>query len=152
MATPAQRLGADRLAYDRLVNHALEGMLAGLDPHSSFIHPEMAALMKEKPGMNPSVPSLGLTMGLRDDGPYVAVVEPLGPASAAGVIPGSSVMEIDGRRIDVADFSDCLGALRRPAGATTRLLLKSPATPKPEEVSLTHRLIEEHSVSEVRFL
>jgi len=37
---------ADRLAYDRLVNHALEGMLAGLDPHSSFIHPEMAARMK----------------------------------------------------------------------------------------------------------
>jgi C-terminal processing protease CtpA/Prc len=27
----------DRLAYERLVKHALEGMLASLDPHSSFI-------------------------------------------------------------------------------------------------------------------
>ena len=38
----------DRVGYERLVNHALEGMLASLDPHSSFIHPEMAAVMKDK--------------------------------------------------------------------------------------------------------
>jgi carboxyl-terminal processing protease len=141
---------ADRLAYDRLVNHALEGMLAGLDPHSSFIHPEMAARMKETPGLDPDVPSLGMTVGLRDDGPYVAAVAPRGPAAEGGVLPGSALLEIDGRKTSGAEFSEWTGALRRPAGAVTRLLLKSPAEPRPGEVSLTHRLVEERSVAEVK--
>jgi C-terminal processing protease CtpA/Prc len=33
---------ADKVGYERLVNHALEGMLASLDPFSGFLHPEMA--------------------------------------------------------------------------------------------------------------
>jgi carboxyl-terminal processing protease len=140
----------DRLAYDRLVNHALEGMLAGLDPHSSFIHPEMAALLKEKPGINPDLPSLGLTFGLRDDGPYVAAVAPEGPAANAGVLPGSAVLEIDDHKTEGAAFIDCLAALHRPAGAMTKLLVKSPAAPQAETISLTHRRVEERSVAEVK--
>jgi len=140
----------DRLAYERLVNHALEGMLAGLDPHSSFIHPEMAARMKETPGMNPEVPSLGLTIGLRDDGPYVAAVSPLGPAANAGVLPGSALLEIDGKKTDAAGFSDWLSALRQPPGAMTKMRIKSPASPRAEDVSLVHRLVGERSVADVR--
>jgi len=140
----------DRLAYDRLVNHALEGMLAGLDPHSSFIHPEMAARMRENAGMNPEVVSLGLVFGLRDDGAYVSSVVPQGPAAAAGVLPGSALIEIDGRKIEGADFSDWIGALRKPAGAVTRLRVKSPASPRPEVLELTHRAVEERSVTETK--
>ena len=67
-----------------LMQHAIRGMLSSLDPHSSFIHPEMATLLKEKPGIDPDVPSLGLTFALRDDGPYIAAVSPQGPAANAG--------------------------------------------------------------------
>jgi carboxyl-terminal processing protease len=143
---------ADRLAYDRLVNHALEGMLAGLDPFSSFIHPEMAARMKETPDLNPELPSLGLTFGLRDDGPYIASVAPQGPAATAGVLPGSALLEIDGRKTEGAGFSEWTSALRLPAGTITRLKLKSPAKPQPEEISLTHRVLEERSVAEAKLL
>lgn len=142
----------DKLAYDRLVNHALEGMLASLDPHSSFIHPEMAALLKESPGLDADLPSLGMTLGLRDDGPYVAAVAPLGPASNAGVLPGSALLEIDSRPLAGAAFPDTLSALRKPPGTTTKLRLKSPAEPKAIEVSLVHRLVEEHSVTESKII
>ncbi len=142
----------DRLAYDRLVNHALEGMLSSLDPHSSFIHPEMAALLKESPGLDTDLPSLGLTLGLRDDGPYVAAVAPLGPAANAGVLPGSALLEIDARPLTGAAFADTLSALRKPPGTTTKLRLKSPAEPKAIEVSLVHRVVEEHSVTESRII
>ncbi len=143
---------ADRLAYERLVNHALEGMLAGLDPHSSFIHPEMAARLKETPDLNPELPSLGLTFGLRDDGPYIASVAPQGPAATAGVLPGSALLEIDGKKTPAAGFSEWTAALRLPAGTITKLKLKSPATPQPEEISLTHRVVEERSVAEAKLL
>jgi carboxyl-terminal processing protease len=140
----------DRLAYDRLVNHALEGMLAALDPHSSFIHPEMAAHLRDTAGMDPDLPSLGMTLALRDDGPYVAAIARQGPAANAGVLPGSAVLEIDGRKTVGTEFSNWLEALRKPAGSTSKLLLKSPASPRPEEVVLTHRLVEERSVVEVK--
>jgi len=140
----------DKLAYDRLVNHALEGMLASLDPHSSFIHPEMATQMREHADLNPELPSLGLALGLRDDGPYIANVSPLGPAALANILPGSSVLEIDGRKTAGVDFTELLGPLRRAPGETTKFLLKSPAAPRPFEVSLVHRVVEQRSVVETK--
>jgi carboxyl-terminal processing protease len=143
---------AGSLAYDRLVNHALEGMLAGLDPHSSFIHPEMAAHMKEKPETRPGIESLGLSVGLRDDGPYLSAIAPQGPAAAAGLLPGSALLEIDGRAVKAEDFGDWIAALRQPAGSITKLRVKSPASPRPEDFSLTHRVVETRSVAASRML
>lgn len=138
----------DRLAYERLVNHALEGMLASLDPHSSFIHPEMARQMQEHKNLNPELPSLGITLGLRDDGPYIAAVAPLGPAAIAGILPGSALLQIDGRKTASAEFSQWIDPLRRLAGETTRFQIKSPAAPQPVEVTLVHRVVTERSVAE----
>ncbi|MGL4400988.1 MAG: S41 family peptidase [Luteolibacter sp.] len=142
---------ADKVAYDRLVNHALEGMLASLDPHSSFIHPEMARQMQEHKDLNPELSSLGIALGLRDDGPYIAAVAPLSPAAAAGVLPGSALLEIDGRATATTEFSELIESLRLPPGETTRFLLKSPASPLPREVALVHRVVAQRSVAESRF-
>ncbi|MBX3743105.1 MAG: S41 family peptidase [Akkermansiaceae bacterium] len=142
----------DRLAYERLVNHALEGMMEGLDPFSSFIHPEMAALMKSNEKLDPEVPSLGMTLGLRDTGLYVMAVAPPGPAGRAGITTGSSVLEIDGRPTEGGEFEDLVGTLRKKAGETSRLKLKSPEEPKPTEVSLVHRLVEERSVADAKII
>lgn len=138
----------DKLAYDRLVNHALEGMLASLDPHSSFIHPEMARQMTEHKDLNPELPSLGIALGLRDDGPYIAAVTPLGPAANAGILPGSGLLEIDNLKTQGVEFMDLLGPLHRAPGETTRLMLKSPAAPRPLEIALVHRVVEQRSVAE----
>jgi carboxyl-terminal processing protease len=138
----------DRLAYERLVNHALEGMLGSLDPHSSFIHPEMAAFMKANPEVDPEVKSLGLTLGLREDGPHIAAVAPHGAAAEAGVLPGSSLLALNGLETKGAGFSDLLESLRQAPGVKTKMRLKSLAEPKPVEVELVHRLVAEKSVAE----
>lgn len=140
----------DKLAYDRLVNHALEGMLASLDPHSSFIHPEMAAMMKADPDLDPSVPSLGLVLGWRDDGAYLAQVLPGSPATAAELIPGSALLEIDG--LPVTDLAATLNALRQEPGETSTLTLKSPAAPKPIEVELTHHAVPTRAVTDFHLI
>ncbi len=140
----------DRLAYDRLVNHALEGMLTSLDPHSSFIHPEMAAAMQAHPELDPHVPSLGLTLGLRDDGPYLASVLP--GSAAAELVPGSAIIGIDGRPAASLDLPTLLARLGGEAGATLTLKLKSPAEPKPVEVTLTHRAVDRRAVADSRLL
>lgn len=144
----ARHPDVDRLAYERLVNHALDGMLSSLDPHSSFIHPEMAEMMKETPDLSPEIPSLGLSFGLRADGACVSTVAPLGPASSAGILAGSALLEIDGRTATSEDFTEWTAAQRKPAGAVTTLLVKSPASPKPVEIRLIHRVVETRSVAE----
>lgn len=140
----------DKLAYERLVNHALEGMLASLDPHSSFIHPEMARQMEADKNLNPELPSLGISLGLRDDGPYIAAVSPLGIAAGAGLLPGSGLLEIDGRKTQGIPLLDLLGQLHRHPGESSRLLVKSPAAPQPFEVKLTHRVVDQRSVVETK--
>jgi len=64
------------------------------------------------------------------------------------VLPGSALLEIDGRKTAGTDFSELIEPLRRSAGETTRLLLKSPAAPRPVEVSLVHRVVAQRSVAE----
>lgn len=140
----------DKLAYDRLVNHALEGMLASLDPHSSFIHPEMAAMLKQQPDLDPHVPSLGITLGWRDDGPYLAAIEP--GSAAAALLPGSALLEIDGRPLAGLPATAILGQLGGDPGSTVTLRLKSPAEPRPIETTLTRRAVESRAVTDFRLL
>ncbi len=140
----------DKLAYDRLVNHALEGVLASLDPHSSFIHPEMAAAMQAHPDLDPHVPSLGLTLGLRDDGPYVANVLP--GSAAAELLPGSAILDIDSHPTADLELPTLLARLAGEPGATVTLKLKSPAEPQPVDVTLTHRAVDQRAVAESRLL
>ena len=141
---------ADKVAYDRLVNHALEGMLSSLDPFSSFIHPEMARALEADPKLDPYLPSLGLTLGLRDDGVYVANVAPASPASRAGILPDSGIQEVDGAA--PPPFSELLASMRKAPGMKTTLKMKSPAAPQPVTVDLVHMAVEDRAVTDARLL
>lgn len=136
---------ADRVAYERLVNHALEGMLSSLDPFSSFIHPEMARLLEANPSLDPHIPSLGITLGLRGDGPYVANVNPGSTAARSAVVPGASILEIDGS--PPPSLPEMIAALRKEPGESSRLKLEIPAAPKPVEVRLVHAAVESKAVA-----
>ncbi|WP_367874792.1 S41 family peptidase [Luteolibacter sp. Populi] len=141
---------ADKVAYDRLVNHALEGMLSSLDPFSTFIHPEMARAMEANPKLDPYLPSLGLTLGLRDDGIYVSNVSPGSPASRAGLLPGSGIKEVDGK--PVPEFSPLLDSLRKPPGMKTVMKVKSVAQSQPITVEMVHMAVEDRAVTDARLL
>ncbi len=142
---------ADKVTYDRLVNHALDGMLSSLDPFSSFIHPEMARALEADPKLDPYIASLGMTLGVRDDGPYVANVAPSFPAARAEILPGSSILEIDGS--PPPPIAALISRLKdKPPGEKTKLKLKSATAPKPLELELVHVAIEERAVTQAKLL
>ena len=144
----------DKLAYERLVNHALEGMLGSLDPHSSYIHPEMAALLKSDPTFIGHIPSLGLTVDWRPDGPYLSrVVSAANAANAdSALVPGAAVMKIDGHDATELAPQALVERLQKPAGETMKLTLLAPDTTRPKSVELTHRVVESRAVAESRLL
>ena len=141
---------ADKVAYDRLVNHALEGMLSSLDPFSSFIHPEMARALEADPKLDPYLPSLGLTLGVRDDGLFLSNVAPATPGSRAGLLAGSAIVSVDGN--PPPPLAVMLSSLRKAPGQKTKLTVKSLTEPKPLEIELVHVAVEERAVTEARLL
>lgn len=147
----ARHPDVDKVTYDRLVNHALEGMMAGLDPFSSFIHPEMAQAV-EKDDKAGEIPSLGMGVAVRDDGPYIASVAPHGVAEAAGLIPETSLLKIDGHDVKGATMAEWISALHRAPGEISTITVKSRIHPTPEEVKLTHRAVPTRSVAETKML
>ncbi len=141
---------ADKVAYDRLVNHALEGMLSSLDPFSSFIHPEMARALEADPTLDPFLPSLGITLGVRDDGPFLSNIAPATPASRAGLLPGSAILEVDGN--PPPPLAVLLSSLRKAPGEKSKLKVKSPTAPKPVEIELVHIAVEDKAVTDAWLL
>jgi len=140
----------DRLAYDRLVNHALDGMLSSLDPHSSFIHPEMNAQLAE--GVNPEIASLGLSLEWVENTARISAVAPNGAAVDGGMPVGARLLEVDARSLEGIAFADLLAALRRPPGDVSRIRFLAANERESKEVKLTHRLIQVRSVAESKIM
>lgn len=141
----------DRLAYDRLVNRALEGMMSSLDPHSSFIHPGMAEAMKDT-DFDPHVPSLGFTFGVREGKPYFAGIDTHGSAAEAAIPQGSEILAIDGTACADVEPAKLVGSLMRPPGTKSVFQIQSAGEPKPREIPLVHRVVEEKAVTESTML
>ncbi len=144
--TKARHPDLDKLSYDRLINQALDGMLSSLDPHSSFIHPEMQEMMSEDGKLNNEVASLGLSLGKNSDYLYLSAVEPGGPASVGALKPEMKVLQINKQDTAKIPLKTALDFLFGNAGQTTQLLVQDPTKPDKIEVKLTHRFIEERSL------
>jgi carboxyl-terminal processing protease len=142
----------DKLTYDRLVNHALEGMLSSLDPHSSYIHPEMAAAMQENENIDPFIASLGLTVGLRDTGPFVSAVTSHSPAENANLVPNTSILAINGVEVAAVKLPDLINSLTKAPGEISTIKVKSPVEPKPFEVKLTHTVVDQKALTHAELL
>lgn len=142
----------DRVGYDRLIHHALDGMLTSLDPHSSFIHPEMSAAPQSNENINPHVESLGITFGLRQEGPYISAISPHAVQGLTKEAMQSSILQIDGHDATTMNLCQIRSACQKNPGEITTFRLKSPHQPQVVELRLVHRKIEEKALTAARCL
>lgn len=126
-----------------LVYGAIKGMLSTLDPHSSFMSPEVYKEMQiETQG---SFGGLGIEITVRDrDLTIVAPIEGT-PADQAGLQAGDRIVRIDGEQTKDMTLMDAVRKLRGPKGSeVTVTILREGADPF--DVSITRDVIEVHSV------
>lgn len=142
----------DKVDYDRLINQALDGMLSSLDPHSSFIHPEMQPFMDNSGNLNNEVPSLGLSLGMDSEGIFIAAIEKHGPADKAGVMAGTEIISVNGVPQNTLEPSEIVNLFSGPAGSQINLTLRNPERPGELEVTLTRRFVEDRSLIEATLL
>lgn len=142
----------DKVAYDRLVNQALDGMLSSLDPHSSFIHPEMRQMVGEEGDLNNEIRSLGLSLGMDSAKLFVSAVAKSGPADKAGILQNAAILAINGTAPGDTPLTEIMGLFQGNPGDTVELTLFNPERPGKTKATLIHRFVEERSLIEAKLL
>ena len=129
----------DQTDDDKLIKGAIDGMLASLDPHSSYL--EGASLERLDTMIDGSYAGLGLSVAL-DDG-AVKVVSPMrgSPAEKAGIKAGDYITHLDGKLIYGGELDDAVAKMRGEPGTTIRLTMFRPGRNDPFDVSVTRSVI-----------
>lgn len=125
---------------DKLINGAIDGMLASLDPHSSYL--EGATLTRLNTMIDGNYSGLGLSV-VMDDG-AVKVIAPMrgSPAEQAGVKAGDFITHLDGKLIYGGELDDAVALMRGESGTKIRLTLFRSGRDQPFDVTVTRGVIE----------
>ncbi|MFM2300802.1 MAG: hypothetical protein RLZZ84_538 [Pseudomonadota bacterium] len=125
---------------DKLIDGAIEGMLAALDPHSDYL--QGATLDRLNNMIDGNYSGLGLSVGM-DDG-AVKVIAPMkgSPAAEAGVKAGDYITHLDGKLIYGGELDDAVAQMRGEAGTKIRLTIFRPGRDAPFDVTVTRGVIK----------
>jgi len=134
----------DRPDDAKLIGSAVEGMLAALDPHSSYMNARTFREMDlETRG---EFGGLGMEVGIENGTIKVMHTLEGTPAAAAGIVSGDVITEVNGRSIKSLSLDEAVDRMHGPIGSKVRLRIVRPAAREPINVTLVRRLIELQSV------
>src|SRR5579885_644809 len=122
------------VSEQHLVEGAIKGMLASLDPHSSYMDAkEYRELMVETRGEFG-----GLGMQVTMENGLVKVISPIDdtPAAHAGIKPGDLIIMINGKPVTDMTLSEAVEKLRGAVGTSVKLTLRREGM-DPFELTLT---------------
>ncbi len=126
--------------HDRtLVENALQGMVASLDPHSSYMNTKQFADMQ----IQTKGEFGGLGLQVTEDQGIIKVISPMDdtPAAKAGMKPGDLILTLDGRSVEGMSLDDAVEKMRGSPGTPIKLSVKREHIDKPIDVSMTREVI-----------
>ncbi len=128
----------------KLFNQAINGMLSGLDPHSSYLDQE--AFKELQVGTQGEFGGLGIEVGMEDG--LVRVVSPIDdtPASRAGLRPGDLIIRLDDTPVKGMALNDAVRRMRGKPNTPITLTLIRRGEDKPVVVTLVRAVIKIQSV------
>ena len=123
----------------KLIESAINGMLAGLDPHSSYMDPKTFRDMQMD--TRGEFGGLGIEVSM-DDG-LIKVVSPIDetPAAKAGVMANDIITHINDEPAQGLTLAQAVEKMRGPRDTTIKLKITRKGTDKPIEVSITRDLV-----------
>jgi carboxyl-terminal processing protease len=123
-----------------LIKGAIDGMLAALDPHSSYA--EGADFDQLKTTTDGNYGGLGLTVSLEDG--VVKVIAPTEdtPAWKAGIKPGDYITHINGEFLNGITLDQAVEKMKGEPGTPVKLTIVRPGRDKPFDVTIVRQRIE----------
>ena len=123
-----------------LIKGAIDGMLAALDPHSSYMEGSDYAQLRTTTEGNYGGVGLSVTM---EDG-AVKVITPTEdtPADRAGIKAGDYITHVNGELLYGLNLDEAVEKLKGNPGTQVKLTIVRPGRDKPIEMSITRARIE----------
>jgi carboxyl-terminal processing protease len=127
-----------------LLENAIRGMLAGLDPHSAYLVPEDYKELQA--GTSGEFGGLGIEVGMEDG--FVKVISPIDdtPAYRAGVEAGDLIIRLDDTPVKGMALSDAVKIMRGKPGTDIVLTIIRTGEDKPLNITITRDVIRVTSV------
>ncbi len=128
----------------KLLEYAIQGMLMGLDPHSTYLTKD--AFENLQSGTSGEFTGLGLEVGMEDG--YVTVISPIdgSPAAKAGLQSGDVILKLDDQPIKGMSLTEAIRIMRGPKGTDIDLTIGRPGDSQPFDITITRDTIKTASV------
>ena len=135
-----------RVAYveevdeQKLIEAAIDGMLASLDPHSAYLPPSNFEDMREQ--TKGEFGGLGIEVTMENG--FVKVVAPIDdtPAANAGLEAGDFVTHIDGESVLGLTLSEAVDKMRGPVGSEIIITISREGAEEPFDVTIVRDVIK----------
>jgi carboxyl-terminal processing protease len=135
----------DPVSGRKLVDNAMNGMLTGLDPHSSYMTEQQWHEMQSETAGHFG----GIGLELTDKGGVLQVISPIDgtPAAAAGIRPGDLITAVNGKSLEGVSLNDAITEMRGPPNTKLGLILKRQGVDDPITLTLTRQVIRIKTVT-----
>ena len=134
----------ESISDEELINAAIRGLFADLDPHSAYLDRTQFNDMR----ISTTGAYSGVGIEVETDDETVRVVTPIagGPAARAGILAGDTLLAIDGIEVDPLKLQDTIDRMRGKAGTTVNVTFVRPPETAPTELTLTRASVQLSSV------
>jgi carboxyl-terminal processing protease len=134
----------ERPEDSKLVETAINGMLAGLDPHSSYMDGKSFRDMQIQ--TRGEFGGLGIEVTMEDG--LVKVVAPIDetPAAKAGIMANDIITHLDDDAVQGLTLNQAVEKMRGPVNTKIKLRVMRKGAEKPLEISITRDIIRVRSV------
>src|SRR5205809_2690735 len=128
----------------KLIEQAINGMLAGLDPHSSYMDAKSFRDMQVQ--TRGEFGGLGIEVTMEDG--LIKVVSPIDdtPASKAGILANDIITQLDDEAVQGLTLNQAVEKMRGPVNTKIRLKIVRKGSDNPIEVTLVRDNIRVRSV------
>lgn len=134
----------EKVKAEDLVESAIKGLLAGLDPHSSYLPPEVFREMKVE--TSGKFGGLGIEVTVKDG--IISVVAPIddSPAYKAGIKTGDQIIKIDGKYTRNISLQEAVNLMRGKPGSKISISVLRKGFDKPLDFVMARESIRIQSV------
>ena len=129
----------DKVDDHTLIKGAIDGMLAALDPHSSYL--EASDFVQLKTTTDGNYGGLGLTVSSEDGAVKVITPTEDTPADRAGIKAGDYITHINGEFLYGFSLDEAVEKMRGLPGSAVKLTIVRPGRDKPFDVAITRERI-----------
>lgn len=134
----------DEISDTKLLEYAIKGMLAELDPHSAYL--DKKAFEDLQVNTTGEFGGIGIEIGTENG--FIKVISPIDgtPAQKAGIEAGDLIIRLDDKPVKGMNLNDAIEMMRGPKGSKLILGIMRPGVEKPFDVIIVRDIIKVQSV------